>query len=300
MARTERVRRAGGRRDAHRRATDCGSPRLLVSHRRDQSTARKWLPWDLLVGVQGHRLRGRNLHRFLLPLHAVGRKCAPDPAGCCRVRAGRSGGRMRLVPRWGASALLILLAGCDPGDVVLLAPETRGPVPTFSIRAVVDTPYAALAASLGWTAGVPSTHVRVHRMDEPYDESYWHSATADGTGVATFAGLLPGLYEVEVSRVLGAAETGQVDSAARLLAGGRRLTLPAAGLPQVTMEPDHRGSLVTSEWGTAWPSASLLDDPAAYFEVYNNSDTTIYLDGKLWGLGWDNNYDFSAWPCAPT
>ena len=66
------------------------------------------------------------------------------------------------------------------------------------------------------------------------------------------------------------------------------------------MEPNHRGSLVFSEWGTAWPSASALQDPADYFELYNNSDSTVYLDGKLWGLGFEWQYDFSAWPCAQT
>ena len=35
---------------------------------------------------------------------------------------------------------LLLIFACDPGDVVLLAPETNGPPPTFSVRAVVDTP----------------------------------------------------------------------------------------------------------------------------------------------------------------
>ena len=198
---------------------------------------------------------------------------------------------------WTAAVLLTLLLACDPGGVVLLAPETNGPPPTFSVRAVVDTPWAALADSLGWAVGVPGALVRIHRMDEPYD-GYWHTATADSTGVATFGALLPGLYEVEVSRTLSAAERGQLDSAARLFAGGRRLSLPATGPPEVGMEPDHRGSLVVSEFGTAWSDA-FAKDPA-YFEVYNNSDTTIYLDGKLWGLGWEYNYDFPYWPCAQT
>ena len=212
---------------------------------------------------------------------------------------GRAG-RLRRIVLKDAPAMglvLFLFVACDPGDVVLLAPETSSPPPTFSVRAVVDTPWAALADSLGWTNRVPGAEVRIHRMDEPYD-GYWHSATADSTGVATFGALLPGLYEVEVSRILSAAEIEQVDSAARLFAGGRRLSLPATGPPTVTMEPDYRGSLVVSEFGTAW-SKTFGDDPT-YFEVYNNADTTVYLDGKLWAIGWEYDYDYGYSPCALT
>ncbi len=68
--------------------------------------------------------------------------------------------------------LVWLLAACDAGDVVLLAPEAASGAPTLSVRAVLDTPYATLATSLGWTAGVPGAQVRVHLMAEPYESSY--------------------------------------------------------------------------------------------------------------------------------
>jgi hypothetical protein len=202
--------------------------------------------------------------------------------------------------------LLLLLAACDPGDVVLLAPdETSTGAPSVSIHAVIDTPYVAVATSLGWTAGVPNARVRVHWMEEPYDESYWRVATADSMGVAAFADLLYGLYEVEVTRLLTASEMVQADSALRLLAGGRRLWLPTPDAQDVTMAPDHRGSLVFSEISLAWPLPWEIPTTVAakvkYFEVYNNSDTTIYLDGKYWGVGWYRVKDeIPTWPCAQT
>jgi hypothetical protein len=142
-------------------------------------------------------------------------------------------------------------------------------------------------------------------MEEPYDESYWRVATADSMGVAAFADLLYGLYEVEVTRLLTASEMVQADSALRLLAGGRRLWLPTPDAQDVTMAPDHRGSLVFSEISLAWPLPWEIPTTVAakvkYFEVYNNSDTTIYLDGKYWGVGWDKVADYgAAWPCAQT
>jgi hypothetical protein len=201
--------------------------------------------------------------------------------------------------------LLILLAACDPGDVVLLAPDGSDTgAPTVSIRAVIDTSYASIAASLGWMEGVPGAQVRVHRMEDPYDGSYWTTAVADSTGAATFTDLLFGLYEVEVTRPLTPAETGQADNAMRLLAGGRRLNLPTPRVEDVTVGPDHQGALVFSESSSAlppiWETGSLEYPDAYYFEVYNNSDTTIYLDGKYWGFGWNFNRDYSFRPCTET
>jgi hypothetical protein len=198
------------------------------------------------------------------------------------------------------TALVSLLAACDPGDVLLLAPETSSPQPTLSIHAVLDTPYAALAGALGWTAGVPAAAVRVHLMTEPYDSGYWHQATADGTGLAQFSGLLGGLYEVEVTRALTSTEATQ--TGARSLAGGGRLYVPTSGPADLALEPDRQGSLVFSEIEVAVPifdNYTSYED-AVYFEIYNNSDTTIYLDGKYWGIGWDLNYNFPYWPCDQT
>ncbi len=204
-----------------------------------------------------------------------------------------------------AVGFVLLFAACDPGDVVLLTPETSGPKsPSLAVRAVIDTPYAAVAESLSWAAGVPDAQVRVHRMDEPYIESYWHVATADSTGFATFPALLGGLYEVEVTRPLSTAETVKSGAGLRILAGGRRMYLSASHA-EVTMAPDQRGSLVFSELSTAGPrmgseGGGVEYPDSKYFEVYNNTDTTIYLDGKYWGIGWDLPRDYPYWPCAQT
>ena len=191
----------------------------------------------------------------------------------------------------------LLLAACDPGNVVLLAPEASGSTPTFSIHAALDTPYAALADSLGWNGGIPGATVRVHLMTDPYDDSsYWHVATTDSGGLATFPGLLAGLYEIEVTRTLTADE--RAVAAVHMLAGGRRIYVPAPEAVDVLLQPAQRGSLVFSEFWLSRPADGYTD--ANYFEIYNNSDTTIYLDGKYWGIGWDLNRDYPYWPCAQT
>jgi hypothetical protein len=124
--------------------------------------------------------------------------------------------------------------------------------------------------------------------------------------VATFSDLLYGLYEVEVTKGLTTAEMARATSAVHLFAGGRRLHLPVTHVEEITVAPDQRGSLVFSElmWNTphdlycAVYGTCALD--SRYFEIFNNSDTTVYLDGKYWGIGWDLNRDFPYWPCEQT
>lgn len=201
-----------------------------------------------------------------------------------------------------AIGVIVILAACDPGDVALVAPRVGGTSQPQLFRAVLDTRYASVATALGWTAGVPEAEVRLHLMAEPYDSGYWHVATTDSLGFASFAGLLSGLYEVEVSRELTASEMTR-DSGVRLLAGGYRTYLPGSKTLDLTMIPAHRGSLVFSEFGlnipAPWETGGSYED-AKYFEVYNNADSTVYLDGKYWGIGWDLNYDYPEWPCAQT
>jgi hypothetical protein len=188
--------------------------------------------------------------------------------------------------------------------VVLVGQGDHGSGTDFAVRAVLDTPYATMGIALGWTAGVPRAEARVHRMNEPYDEHYWHVAIADSAGLAAASGLLYGLHEVAVARPLTAAETVQVAGDAQVVAGGRRMYGPASGALDVGLTPDRRGSLVFSEFGFAKPSyletGGRVYGEAKYLEVYNNAGTTVYLDGKYFGAGWDLNNDYPYWPCAQT
>jgi hypothetical protein len=199
---------------------------------------------------------------------------------------------------WGP--ILVLIAACDGGDVVLLAPDATAPAPSLSIRAAIDTPFATLAGSLGWTGGVPGARVLVHRVDEPYDSSHWQVIVADSSGLVALPSL-GGLYEVEVTRPVTSADGYRPEAAVHVVAGGKRLYAPTNGTVLVTMAPDQRGSLIFSEFGFLDVDISGTEYPdGRYFEVYNNSDSTIYLDGKYWGIGWDLNRDYAYWPCAQT
>jgi hypothetical protein len=203
------------------------------------------------------------------------------------------------------ASVLLLLAACDPGEVVLLSPEKLpSDAPTASIQVIVDTPFASVAASLGWADGVSAAEVAVHLIGEPFEPRYAHLAVADSLGNVVFSDLLRGLYEVWVQRPLTGSELIDADSAVRLFGGGRRLRLPTPRVDTVTVVPDHAATLVFSELGlnepVAWETAGTGYPDAKYVEVYNNSDTTIYLDRKLLGIGWNINLDFTPFPCTQT
>jgi hypothetical protein len=203
------------------------------------------------------------------------------------------------------ASVLLLLAACDPGEVVLLSPEgLASDAPTASIHVVVDTPFASVATSLGWTNGVPAAQVTVHRVGDPFEPGYTHLAVADSLGNAVFPGLLHGLYELWVSRPLTTRELIDADSAVRLFGGGRRLGLPTPRVENVTVVPDHGATLIFSELGlnapVSWETAGTFYGDAKYVEVCNNSDTTIFLDGKLLVIGWNTNKDFTPFPCSQT
>lgn len=207
-----------------------------------------------------------------------------------------------VIARLASLVSISCLLGCDSGDVALLAPAPPGsPTRMISIRAVVDSAFASLADPLGWSAGIPGAQVRLHLMAEPYDSVYWRIAAADGSGEATFPDALAGLYEVEVTHALTSTEMMLAGGVVHLVAGGRRLRLPTTRIEEVTARPDNRGALVFSELAFANPpeyeTGGIAYPDAKYFEVYNNADTTIYLDGKYWGIGWLWSKDYADFPC---
>jgi hypothetical protein len=123
--------------------------------------------------------------------------------------------------------------------------------------------------------------------------------TTDAAGTVRFDNLLEGQYTASAERALTLTEISRLPAADRevsLLAGGGQIALspPASSSLPVTLAASRRGSLVVSEWYL------YLENPTpynwgAYVEIYNNGDTTAYLDGMLlavssWGFmhtdGW--------------
>ena len=237
------------------------------------------------------------------------------------------------VTRRGLSGLVLgqLLATCSPAaDPV----EPREVVPDTTTGTRADTVQRGSLTVTVTAAGeasqaiealgapgdrVPRAHVRIRHIGESPVEA----GTTDSLGQVTFAELLPGRYDIASLRLLNSSEAMQVAVADSTLAGisafgggSRTQVQPPASAVEVEAAAGHRGSLLISEihdWSprvTSGPSVQY--GQAEYIEIYNNSDSTIYLDGKILGDGFwyvwesslnesslDNCTEFESWRMDP-
>jgi hypothetical protein len=166
-------------------------------------------------------------------------------------------------------------AACDTPGVTLVDPDISNPNDKGTTIHVTLAD-SALAEALGWSQGVPNAEVVLHRFVDPFRPDTIYS---DSTGRVYVTDLLPGLYWIGGYRVVTNPEQG---AAIRAFGGGLKVDLPAT--IELEMAGDQTGSLVISELHFGGLPPVELDYPwDQYFELYNNSDSTIYLDGMLWG-----------------
>ncbi|MCH8236528.1 MAG: hypothetical protein IIC29_10445, partial [Chloroflexi bacterium] len=199
-------------------------------------------------------------------------------------------------------ALGLVLAACSPGDISTVQPGTgEGRIirTTLTVHASVDSADAALGEALGWQAGVPDVEVRILRNGT----AEWLTAQTDAAGTVVFADILPGLYRVYGGRTLTAAEAQAVGQPVRAFGDGRALEVGLETELELLLLADRPGSLVISEIGNSLPVPWEVRDFSAaigglYFEVYNNSDATIFLDGKIFGATHWYVSDTDHTPCS--
>ena len=161
----------------------------------------------------------------------------------------------------------------------------RVTVVTLTIHVRLQPSDAGLASALGWGDGVPGAGVNVLRSGT--DE--WIRLRTDAAGRARAVDLLPGLYRVYAGRFLTPGEAAAAEIPVRSFGDGVTTQVAARGEPSVELElfSDSPGSLLISEisnWGPpAWETTEGYYRDANYFEVYNNSDRTLFLDGMVFG-----------------
>jgi hypothetical protein len=193
----------------------------------------------------------------------------------------------------GSAALLCaLLTGCGGGSV---ADKPVGPVTpvdttkppgtvqraTLAVTVSIDVADASLATTAGVTQG--GIIVRIQRVGSTEAA---RSAVTGADGVARFDQLLEGVYQVSADRPLTSAEMARLpaeDRDASIFAGGTQIIVaPPQGQTSVQLVASRRGSLLISElFVYRSPGAPDFYGFGTYFEVYNNADTTAFLDGML-------------------
>jgi len=196
-------------------------------------------------------------------------------------------------------AAWLAVAACEPGLVTLTDPQTGAtevPRLTLTLHVGLDSLDRTLADSLDWSSGVPDAHVSVLRNGT----GTWRELVTDSSGQASVV-VLPGLYRIRAERVLTAQEASRLDATVRAFGDGKTVTVLSTMTVELALYADRPNGLVISEFGIGTPPPWEVGNSyfaGQYFEVYNNGDSTIYLDGKIFGLNSNLYWSGRGQTCA--
>lgn len=196
----------------------------------------------------------------------------------------------------GATAML---GACSKfGDVAVVAPLKTIPLATV-LRLLPDSEDLASAQALGWEFGIPNADVSVTAKGDSTPRAF----RSDSLGRVDL-GLLPAntSLEVRATRWLDAAQRTNLGTASDVVGFAARevvSTGSAAELP-VPVPASRRHGLVIAEWSFLSNNTfgGLAGEFNGYLELYNNADTTIYLDGMLVGAAFSYSYAFPWGSCG--
>jgi hypothetical protein len=173
---------------------------------------------------------------------------------------------------------------------------------SITVRVAVDPADAALAQQAGIGIGGLTVRLSSSRPGEPV-----RTAVTAADGTARFDDLLEGMYSASTDRALSATEIARLapaDREASVFAGGGQAVLspPGNATATIALVGARRGSVVISEVFANYGPLQYTEPNyvfGGYMEVYNNADTTVYLDGMmlattipLWSV--DNNWESSC------
>jgi hypothetical protein len=201
--------------------------------------------------------------------------------------------------RRATGALAVAVAACGSGSTVI-APPPPPPPATFRIALSADAEDVASAQTLGWSAGIPNAQVTL----TPVAGGTAFSATSTAAGIADFGTVTSGSYYVDASRWLSTTEAAALPAALGVDGWAIRKGISVSvggGVQGISVPTSRRRSLVISEWAfnAGWdPIAGNDYQQGGYLKLYNNADTTIYLDGIVIGEGFGLSYNYSTFPCT--
>jgi hypothetical protein len=188
------------------------------------------------------------------------------------------------------AVVVVLSSACEAADPSLVSPNDDGEdsgFPTAVVEVGVRDQDQALGGDLGWEEGVPNTEIRyrLHGTDK------WASGTTDATGRLVLDEIEPGLWHIYGGRRLNPSEAESVDGPVRAFGDGVLTEIGADSSSDTTtvtldLAADHPEGLVISELNTGVPPFTEFPSPSVnqqgkYMELYNNSDRTLYLGGRL-------------------
>jgi hypothetical protein len=193
----------------------------------------------------------------------------------------------------------VALAACGGGSTVI-APPPPPPPATFRIALSADPEDVASAQALGWT-GIPDADVTLTLVT---GNGATLTARSSATGTADLGTVPSGEYFADVARWLTPTESAKLPAALGVNGWAIRKKVSVSvngGLESVSVPTSRRRSLVISEWAfnPGWNVVTQSDySDGGYLKLYNNADTTIYLDGVIVGEGFAVTYNYPNFPCS--
>src|SRR5688572_15872878 len=177
-------------------------------------------------------------------------------------------------------AVVLMLAVACGGSTDIITPP---PPPTagFVLSVVPTQDDLATAAALGWQSGIPGAAVT---LTPENTSSAPRSFTSSAQGTVTIPDLAAGDYVVEATRWLTAAELATLppgdDGYGFTTQYSLRVGTASPGI-QISVPASRRKGLVISEWffNTGRVPGVGTYSYGGYIELYNNADTTVFLDG---------------------
>ena len=206
---------------------------------------------------------------------------------------------MSVVRRCAFTLAALGVEACLNGTELVTPP--RAPVTTITLEFRADPEDLATAVALGWANGIPGVAVTLAPEDSATGAPQQLQGSDSGT--LTLDPLAGGRYVVDAVRWLTDAERAQLpfgDDAVGFVARIPLNTASAQAQMPVRLVASRRRGIVISEWkgdpiqaaGTEGYSFS------GYLRLYNNADTTIYLDGLIIGSGLASQFDLTNFPCS--
>ena len=211
-------------------------------------------------------------------------------------QATRSDGPLRV----GVTAAVCILSACDFGTFEFVDVPQPGET-TITVVLTADNDQAS--GVLGWDDGrVPGATIRLTGED---DATPWTvEGISDANGTVTFEDVPVGSHVVEVSRLLESHERDLLveQGVWAFIARTTLSVTPSSDDVSLAVYASRSRSLVISEvraQADLTAAGLCCYNFGKFIELYNNTDSTIYLDGKVIGLGFSLLYDLSPnRPCS--
>jgi hypothetical protein len=177
------------------------------------------------------------------------------------------------------TATLWLVAACGGSTDIITPPPP--PTTGFTLSVLPNSEDLATATALGWQTGIPGAAVTLIPENTSIAP---RSFTSSAQGTVTIPDLAAGDYVVEATRWLTAAELATLppgdDGYGFTTQYSLRVGTASPGV-QLSVPASRRKSLVISEWffNTGRVPGVGSYGYGGYLELYNNADTTVFLDG---------------------